>query len=686
MTRPRLTLFALVALSLLLPASPLTARAEEAPDTDLPLKRVLLFSSGVGYFEHRTEIEGNARLELTFKVGDINDLLKSMVVQDLGGGRVAAVTYGSMDPVSRALQSFALDLTTNLTLAALLEQARGEQVLVLTDARVEGTIVSVETRPQGVGDSVIQVSYLNVLSPDGLRSVPFDTIRSIQLLDERLDREMREALAILSKGRDAQKKTVTREFLGEGKRSVRVGYVRETPVWKTSYRLVLDDEKPPFLQGWAIVENTTDQDWEGVELTLVNGRPISYVMDLYQPLYAARPVVEPRLPAGVQPQAYERELGRLQERLEREDARSADKDAGPARRRGRAAPSPAARPGAPAEMGDALDLARGVEAAATAGEVGEMFQYLIAEPVHLQRQRSAMLPILNQEVGGEKVSIYDAAVHAKHPLNGLLLVNDTDLHIMQGPVTVFDGGAYAGDALMGDMPPGATRLLSYAMDLQVEVVSEGRSEPDELLSVRIVRGNLTTRHLRRREHTWVARNSDDRERKLLVAYSLDPGWKLVAPLAPFETTRDQYRFEVVLGPGQSESLKVVEEQAIEQAIGLSNLGDSQIRIYLRARQMSSAAKEALAEVVRRKQAIDALVAEVQTMTRRVQDIGKEQERIRQNMGQLDHNAELYGRYLAKFSAQEDEIESLREKTVTAQAQIQAQTQALGDWLQGLNLD
>ena len=686
MTRPHLPLLALVALALLLPAGPLAARAQEAPDTDLPLHRVLLFSSGVGYFEHRTEVEGNARLELTFNVDDINDLLKSMVVQDLGGGRIAAVTYGSMDPVSRALQSFALDLTTNLTLAALLEQARGEQVLVLTDARVEGTIVSVETRPQRVGDSVLQVSYLNVLTPDGLRSVPFDAIRSVQLLDERLDKEMREALAILSKGRDAQKKTVTLEFLGEGKRAVRVGYIRETPVWKTSYRLVLDDEKPPFLQGWAIVENTTDQDWEGVELTLVSGRPISYVMDLYQPLYAARPVVEPQLPAGVRPQTYERELGRLQERLEREDARSADKDAGPARRRGRAAPSPAARPGAPAEMGDALDLARGVEAAATAADVGEMFQYRIAEPVHLPRQRSAMLPILNQEVGGEKVSIYDAAVHPKHPLNGLLLVNDTELHIMQGPVTVFDGGAYAGDALMGDMPPGATRLLSYAMDQQLEVVPEGRSDPDELLSVRIVRGNLTTRHLRRREHTWVAQSSADRERKLLVAYSLDASWKLVAPLAPFETTRDQYRFKVVLAPGQSQTLEVVEEQTIDQVIGLSNLRDDQIRIYLRARQMSSAAKEALAQVVRRKQAIDARVADVQTMTRRVQDIGQEQDRIRKNMEQLDRNAELYGRYLAKFSAQEDEIESLREKTATAQAEIQAQTQALGEWLQGLDLD
>lgn len=676
----------LVALAALLVCGPLAARADAPGDTDLPLKRVLLFSSGVGYFEHRTEIEGNARLELTFNVDDVNDLLKSMVVQDLGGGHVAAVTYGSRDPVSRALQSFAIDLTSNLTLAALLEQVRGEAVEVITGARVTGVIVSVETRPQRVRDQVIQVTYLNLLTTDGLKSVPFDSVQSIRLLDERLDKEMREALAILSKGRDAQKKTVTLEFLGEGKRTVRVGYVRETPVWKTSYRLVLDGDKPPFLQGWAIVENTTDQDWEGVDLTLVSGRPISYAMNLYQPLYAKRPVVEPKMPAGVRPQTYERELGVLREELERQESRSADKDAAPSRRRGRASPAASAGPKPAGRLADSLDLARGVRAAATAAELGEMFQYRIAEPVHLGRQRSAMLPILNQEVGGEKVSIYDPAVHAKHPLNGLLLVNDTDLHIMQGPVTVFDGGAYAGDALMGDMPPGATRLLSYAMDLEVEVASEGRSKPDELLSVRIVRGNLVTKHMRRRERVYVAKNSDAKERKLLIAQGLDANWKLTAPKTPFETTRNQYRFEVVLGPGKTEKLRVTEEQTLSQEIGLSNLRSDRIALYLRSRQMSSAAKEALAEVVRRKEAIDALATEIRTMERRVRDIGQEQDRIRKNMGQIDRNSEIYGRYLQKFSAQEDEIESLREKTKKAQAEIQEKNLALGTWLQGLDLD
>jgi len=677
----------LVLLGAILLAFPLLAGAGEDDAQDaLPLRKVLLFNSGVGYFEHRANVQGDQQVALTFNVDDVNDLLKSMVVQDLGGGRVAAVTYGSRDPVSRALQSFAIDLTGNLTLASLLEQVRGERVHLEIGVPVDGTIVSVETRPQRVGDEILQTSYLNVLTGEGLKSVPFDAIRSLRLLDERLDREMRQALEILSRGRDAQRKTVTLEFLGAGERPVRVGYVRATPVWKTSYRLVLDEESPePFLQGWAIVENTTDQDWDGVDLTLVSGQPISYVMNLYQPLYAQRPVVEPQLPAGVRPQTYERELDDLRARLEKESQgaerarRPRGRSAEPARDAGM--PAPAA---APAEGG--FDIARGVEAAAAASELGELFQYRIKEPVHLPRQRSAMLPILNQRVQGEKVSIFDSSVHPKHPLNGLLLVNDTDVHIMQGPVTVFDGGAYAGDALMGDMPQGATRLLSYALDLEVEVAEEGRSKPDELISVKIVKGSLVTQHLRRRERTFVARNSDGKPRKLLVSYRLDPSWKLTRPDTAFEKTRNQYRFELDVAASSTEQLLVAEEQSVREEIGLTNLGSERIALYLRARQVSSAAKEALAEVVKRKQAIDELSAQYRDVERRVKEIGEEQSRIRQNMGQIDRASELYGRYLEKLGTQEDEIEKLGSRSKELSEEMRTKGQALAQWLLSLDID
>ena len=121
-----------------------------------------------------------------------------------------------------------------------------------------------------------------------------------------------------------------------------------------------------------------------------------------------------------------------------------------------------------------VDLKQGVAAAATAGDVGELFRYVIKQPVTLGRNESAMLPIVNDAVKGEKVAIYNPAVHAKHPLAGLRLTNTTPLHLLQGPITLFDGGEYAGDARIEDIPPGSTRLISYALDLETEVAVEDK--------------------------------------------------------------------------------------------------------------------------------------------------------------------------------------------------------------------
>src|SRR6516164_578771 len=112
-----------------------------------------------------------------------------------------------------------------------------------------------------------------------------------------------------------------------------------------------------------------------------------------------------------------------------------------------------------------LNVQQGVESAAQASNVGELFRYQIATPVKLERGKSAMLPIVNESVKGEKVSIYNEQIQSKHPLNGLRLKNSTDLHLMQGPITVFDDSAYAGDAQIQDLPPGSERLISYALDL-----------------------------------------------------------------------------------------------------------------------------------------------------------------------------------------------------------------------------
>jgi hypothetical protein len=681
------------ALLLALPA----AAQEDEKKADIPIQRVVMFSSGVAFFEHNGQVEGNAEVELKFNVKDINDLLKSMVLQDEGGGRISTVSYASKDPITRTLGTFSIDLTSNPTLADLLSQIRGEQIEIDAPTKIVGTILGVEKRqvPAGKDGAVVEVSYVNLLTEDGLRSVSLENVGRIKISNAKLDAELRQALLVLASGKSQDKKAVSLSFLGEGKRPVRVGYIQEAPIWKTSYRLVLADDAPPFLQGWAIVENTTESDWNDVNLTLVSGRPISFVMDLYEPMYLDRPEVKPELFASLRPRTYEQDLlegagfmGNEAQNRGREAL--ARRGAFPA-----APPAPAAAAGAvPADFGflakadekaRGFQLQQGVQSVAQASDVGEMFRYTIATPVKLARGKSAMLPIVNESVQGEKVSIYNEATHAKHPLNGLRLKNSTELHLMQGPITVFDDNAYAGDAQIQDLPPGSERLISYAMDLDTEVAPAIKEDPRRLTSVKIAKGTLHTSHKYARTRSFTVKNSGKKAAKVLIEHPLQQPWTLVEPKEPAEKTRSQYRFAVDAEPGKPLTLDVKEEYTQSEQVAITNIDDGAIAYFLNQPVTSEEVKKALREVIARKAAIQQVVERRTEMERQIAVIDQEQKRIRDNMAQLDKAAELYRRYVTKLTEQEELNDNFRKQVTDAIAEEQKLRKSLDDYLLGLEI-
>lgn len=703
---PRLAPFAFVASLLSLVTSTLCLAEDAAPA--LPLKKVVLFSSGVGFYEHEGKVTGDAAVDLKFNVKDVNDLLKSMVPQDLDGGAVSTVTYGSMDPITKTLQTFAVDLTRNPTMADLLDQVRGEHAVLETSKAIQGTILGVERRKRTVKDEVFEETFINMLTEDGLTSVPLAGVQRIKLLNEDLDADLRKALSVLALGRSNDKKTVSLKFSGKGERRVRVGYIQESPLWKTSYRLVLGDEAP-LLQGWAIVENATEEDWKDVDLALVSGRPISFTMDLYQPLYVPRPVVEPELFASLRPQTYGQDLRGAEKEfaarrnldeqqrfagsqaLRKSDAMAAGAPASPpmakaAAANGYAAVDALARNRSLADEKAKQSFGGGVQSAAASEDVGELFQYVIDAPVNLARQKSAMLPIVAQTVKGDKVSIYNPGVHAKHPLNGLRFVNTTALHLMQGPITVYDDGAYAGDAQIEDLPPGTERLISYAMDLDTEVASTSKGIPSTLLSMKLARGVLQISNRLEREQSYVVKNSGAKTKQILIEYPLDTQWKLLEPTKPAEKTRDRYRFQVAAEPGKPAELKIREEQIVSNQVALSNGDQGQILIYLRSKVVSDGVRKAIEQVRTRQGAIGALRGQLGQMQQQINVISQEQDRIRQNMNQLDRNSELYLRYVKKFGEQEDQVEKLRGEIEKLQTKILADQQALDAFLSELTVE
>ena len=325
-------------------------------------------------------------------------------------------------------------------------------------------------------------------------------------------------------------------------------------------------------------------------------------------------------------------------------------------------------------------------ALAQGSDLGELFRYEIEKPVTLERQRSAMLPIVGGEIEAERVAIYDERVLARHPLSGLRLKNTTTFHLMQGPVTVYDQrGGYSGDARIEDMAPGTERLVSYAVALDVEVAPRAEGRPEEIVSVRLVKGTLVATRKLARAKFFEVKNSGKDAVNVLVEHPLEAGWKLVKPESPTETTRDRYRFAVAADPGKTATLEVAEELPVEESHAITNLDDDRILFYSRAQASSPAVRESLAEVLRRKRDLEQLARDRQVREQEITTIDQEQARIRGNMEAIDRGSDLFNQYVKKFTEQEQQIEALRGAIAGFAAREQEARKALDDELLALDV-
>jgi hypothetical protein len=661
---------------------------------ELPVKRVVLFTSGVGFYQREGEVTGDAAVPLSFRTEQINDLLKSLVLQDFGGGKISPVVFGSRDPIERTLKSFAIDITDNPPLGEVLNRMRGVEAEIAGPKEIRGIIVGVETQQQKVKEDTIKIQLLNLLTEQGLRSIPLEQAQQIRILDPILDQEFRSALKALATSHDTQRKPVILNFSGQGKRKVAVGYILEAPIWKTSYRLELTDQKGPFLQGWAIVENTTDDDWKSVGLTLVSGRPMSFIMDLYQSLYVPRPTVVPEIFASLRPPVYEGGVGipdsEIAMQKEQRTPAARAESLGRSQRRANGVVPSAPAPAMAISENASLDLAAfrdsGVNAMATAGAVGELFQYAIDQPVTVPRQKSAMLPIVNGGVEAQKVSIYNEGVQRKFPLNGLKLKNTTGLHLMQGPITVFDGAVYAGDARIEDLQPNEERLISYALDMKVEVEPLLKNGTRQLTSIRIRKGVLVASQRLQQTKDYTIRNKAAEKRNVVVEHAFRPDWKLIEPPKPVERTPSVYRFQLAVEPAKSEKLSVNEEQITQESIGLIAADINALLVYSRNKVINPKVKAALEKVVEWRNTIGELERRSTLLAQQISEITEEQTRIRENMKTVSQSSEIYTRYVKKFDAQETQIEELREQLRKVRSDLESQRKQLEEYITGLELE
>ncbi|CAG0951359.1 hypothetical protein PHYC_00220 [Phycisphaerales bacterium] len=678
------------------------ATAGLAPDS-LPIKRITLYRSGVGSFQRQGEVNGDATIQLRFKTEQINDILKSMVAVDLskGKGRIDGIAYASKEPLAKRLASFGVDISDNPKAGEILARLRGSPVRIITSqGEFSGTVLNVEDRPTIVTGGKDgpparhDLPWINLLTPQGVRSVNLTDATGFEILDKALAEELAKALAAIAEYRADRTKTVDIQCSGEGTREIALAYVQESPVWKATYRLVLPEgggsgKQGMQMHGWAIVENTTDDDWKDATLALVSGRPVSFRMDLYEPLFMTRPELPVPTESGVVARVYRG--GRADSDLVSagEDV-DVSKSVGERRNRSWADQAPAAP--APAETGarlrfDASALAEGAAPARARGiESGEVFQFEVDHPVTVERQRSAMIPIVNTSIDGRRVSIYTPGDNREHPMRGVEITNSSDVPLMPGPIAVYDNGTYAGDAQIMYVPKGDKRLLAYSLDLEVAADTK-TTGANTVQKFRIVKGMLEQTMLQQTTTTYSFENKDlARERTILIEHPRSDAWEFIGDAKPVEKTDTAVRFQCEIPKGGKKAVDVAQQRIDRQSFEVTYFDVKTLVGYSKQGKVSEKVIEAVREVAKRQGAVADLNQAIASLEKERSEITADQSRVRQNIGSVDRTSELYSRYMKKLSDQETRLDAIAGELTGVKERLTAAQQDLAAYVASLNVE
>jgi hypothetical protein len=292
------------------PGSETRAEAtESSPAGKLPVRRVVLYKNGVGYFEHLGRVRGSQDVHIDFTSAQLNDVLKSLTVLDLNGGRITGVDYNSEAPIARRLGTLRLALSERPSVSEFLGALRGARIEVrgATGPAVTGKLLSVERKTRNSANWTSETEEISLISDTGeVRTVDLNPATSVRIVDHDLQLEVGKYLGLIASAREQDVRRMTVSTAGAGERNLYVSYISEVPIWKTTYRIVLPSkpDKKPLLQGWAIIDNTVGEDWNDVDLSLVAGAPHSFIQQLSEPYYGRRPVVPLPESVALSPQTH----------------------------------------------------------------------------------------------------------------------------------------------------------------------------------------------------------------------------------------------------------------------------------------------------------------------------------------------------------------------------------------------
>ena len=648
---------------LLLSVAALAAAAE------LPVKQVVLYKHGVGFFERAGKLGPGESARLDFNASEMNDVLKSITIEERGGGKISGLRYDSMDPLGHKLAEFPFQIGAAQPLSVMLDELKGARLeLKFGNETVAGAIVN--GRLVASSDKQPEREQLTLMLDGGeLRTLDLSAATGIHFTDPQLQQQFHDYLAALAAARSKEKRSVYIDSTDAKEREVVASYMIPSPVWKSSYRLIFGASGQPVLEGWAIVDNTTGEDWTKVQLSLVSGRPISFVSQLYAPKYVDRPTAELADDRAARPVVHDGAF-------EPSAGLGGGMGGGVGRAQMRAVPPApmAMAPVAGRAMAEIMQVApSSIVASATAGELGELFEYRIAQPVTIPKDESAMLPFLQQPIEARKLLIYSDH-SSQHPTNAAELTNSSGKTLDGGPITVYDGGAYGGEALMETLKTADKRLISYAVDIGTRITEAFGGKQAVVREIHAARGVLTTKLAAEETRTYTVRNVDKKAKTLIIEHPLRQGYTLLNQ-KPAEKTASAYRFEMQLAPGASQDFPVSEERVYDQTYQVTSLTPDVIVGYVSNRTLSDAGRAQLQRIADQKRQVAANDRALEEAEGQTRDLTADEERIRQNIGSLNNvsgQQQQVQNYARQLDAHEQQLATLRDR----QAELQKKKSAL----------
>jgi hypothetical protein len=648
--------------SLALAAPPFTQAA------DIPVKQVTLYKHGIGFFEREGSIPAGEEVRLDFKNTDMNDVLKSLTVSDAAGGRVTGIRYDSNATLEQRLDKFPFQLVGGQLLSAFLDSLKGSGLEIKTgDRTAAGVILGARavTAPSGNTETsprVVSEQATLLLNSGEISNYDLGAISSMRLLDPRLQGQLKDFLQTLAQAKSRDNRSVYIDSAGKGSRDLHLSYIVPVAIWKSSYRLNLQPANST-LEGWAIVDNTTEEDWNNVRLSVVSGRPISFISLLDTPRYGNRQVAELPEDRAAGPQVYGGVIG---------DAFSSGAPRASAPRQLVNNSLLQSTPSAGLTMSEQMGRANKTQffaqqsvssvQGATGATLGELFEYNFAGPVTIRKNQSAMLPFLQDKVSARKLLIYTQN-DGEHPVNAAEVTNSTAKTLDGGPITVFDGGAYAGEALVETLKAGDKRLIGYAVDYGTRITSAFDSGNNLVREVAAANGILRVRYAQRQFRTYSIKNVDAKPKTLIVQQEGINEYSVLSP-QPTERTASAYRFEVHVAADASQELKVEQEHVYWQSTSVSDATNDFLITTLDNKQLSTAGRRQLQTILDAKNRLAETQTTLDNAKTQMDELTNDQTRLRQNIDSLNRvkgQEDQVRQYSSQLAANEASLAKLRDQ-------------------------